>query len=224
MWMYRGSLALIAGSNQRVPKTDESLQKSSDKSDYLLTHVESTHDNYQPLKGSLSYNCNFLSTSGQNKEFGIGRRHRDLTKDETSQNGSTWSRSKSKSNPMKFESLLTLGELEVLSTSHTTNGDYECVNNLTFADLRNACNLSIHQYECGCSLCLNRNNTILSIALKAKHFVDQAMYNPCATTYPDSDLVFKSDNVVHSFRGKYQIYLIHLTHLVLVIACLRGVI
>ncbi|KAL7743712.1 hypothetical protein ACLKA6_016777 [Drosophila palustris] len=44
MWMYKGSLALIAGTNQRISKTDErqrvqsteSLSAASDISDYLV--------------------------------------------------------------------------------------------------------------------------------------------------------------------------------------------
>lgn len=208
----RGSLALIAGTNQRISKTDERqrvqcteyFSAASDRSDYLGNFHELNHENdtRQPLKGTLFYN--------QNKE--IWRRHGEQCKDEASQNGSTHFLSECNKSSMEFECLLTFTELGALSTSHKPTVD--------FASIENSCNLPIDQYECGCSLCLNKRNAIISSVSKAKHFINQAVHNYCASASAYSD----TDNVSQSFQVKYQKCFINLAHLVLVIACLRGII
>ncbi|KAM8719517.1 hypothetical protein ACLKA7_005711 [Drosophila subpalustris] len=187
MWMYKGSLALIAAKNQRISKTDErqqrvqsteSLSAASDISDYLANDTR-----------QLFYK--------QNRE--IWRRLGEKCRtDEAGQKETKYNKSSS----IKFECLLTLNELEILS-------------------IENPCDQSECECECECSLCLNRRNAIASSASKAKYFIDQAVHNYCPA---DKDIDKDKDNVSYSCQGKYQKCLINLAHLILVLACLRGIV
>lgn len=243
MWIYKGSCALIAGSNRKIRKTEERFQSNEHLSkptkptcDYL-SHEQKLIAiyNYQtlktvygpPLRKIYLYGCPFfnncISTTVQNRQFRVSETigcilHRGLSENKASQNDFTHLLSEYKKGSVQSECssashLLTLSELEVLGTSvkHTPNLDDE--NNLTFTGIRNACNLSIVQCECRCSLCLNRKKAIKSSVSKAKRFIDEAVHNSCTSTY--------LDKVPHSFQTNCQFYLVNLAHIVLVIACLR---
>lgn len=110
--------------------------------------------------------------------------------------------------------LLEASELEVFTSSENSLLQLDSVNNLNVTGINNVCGLSFDHNECRCCLCLQRKNAIKSSVSKAKRFIDGAVQSLRALPSP----AYAS----HSRRRKTNVYLINLAHLLLVIACLRG--
>lgn len=77
-----------------------------------------------------------------------------------------------------------------------------------------ACGLNSDLNECRCDLCSKMMNALESSVSRAKQLVDRAVQSVGALPPAASDPV--------SHNGKSNFYLINLAHLLLVIACLRG--
>ncbi|KRF80908.1 uncharacterized protein Dvir_GJ25842 [Drosophila virilis] len=111
--------------------------------------------------------------------------------------------------------LLEASELEVFTLSENSLLQLDSVYNLNVTGINYACGLSFDHTDCRSCLCLRRKNAIKSSVSKAKRFIDEAVQSLCALPSP----VYAS----HSRKRKTKVYFINLAHLLLVIACLRGV-
>ncbi|XP_023178819.1 uncharacterized protein LOC111604824 isoform X1 [Drosophila hydei] len=78
----------------------------------------------------------------------------------------------------------------------------------------NASGLNIDLNVCRCSLCSKRKSAIESTVAKAKQLVDETVQSVC--------LLHSSAFASHSIKRDPNLYFISLAHLLMVIACLRG--
>ncbi|XP_023178828.1 uncharacterized protein LOC111604824 isoform X2 [Drosophila hydei] len=239
MWMHLCSRAFIAGSNHSIPGVDETLDGSECRAEVFKDYAEKRSLSYADINGGLAQfelqhrvqmpvlrithnfravqrpqlrKCPDTSDQIVHKAL-LADNVNNITKLPGSMDFCTFN-----VNSEELVPRTDTKKLYVPSDNWRAKRLLE-INELAFLALfenhiPNASGLNIDLNVCRCSLCSKRKSAIESTVAKAKQLVDETVQSVC--------LLHSSAFASHSIKRDPNLYFISLAHLLMVIACLRG--